>query len=99
MRASGGDPREWRPSFGSQSPRLGRYHPDASAKEHGNAEDMTLQSETETPLPVLDLDELERRVERLHAEHVGALGRRDADDIPPVTEDMLRRASARSLGQ
>jgi Rps23 Pro-64 3,4-dihydroxylase Tpa1-like proline 4-hydroxylase len=35
-------------------------------------EDMTLQSETETPLPVLDLDELERKVERLHAEYQAA---------------------------
>jgi hypothetical protein len=33
---------------------------------------MTLQSETEMPLPVLDLDELEGKVDRLHAEYQGA---------------------------
>ena len=51
---------------------VGEVTPRCECQKHGDAEDMTIQSETETPLPVLDLDELEGNVERLHAEYQAA---------------------------
>ena len=42
---------------------------------------MRLQSETETPLPVLDIDRLEREVERLHVEY------QSADPYPHIVID------------
>ena len=44
------------------------HHPDGGVDRNRDAEKMTLEPETETPLPLLDIDRFERDIERLRSD-------------------------------
>jgi 2OG-Fe(II) oxygenase superfamily len=66
----------------------GRQDPDANWRTSRDAQTMKLQSETELPLPVLDIDRLEQDAERLRVQY------QSADPYPHIVIDQFLEPEA-----